>query len=410
MSFSASAPAGRDIIRRRGTLGLTLAMLITIGGPAIGVPAAVDDIPGVPTGVVAVPGNNTAQVVWTPPVGADPLLTSYQVTANPGGQAVTVPGSETSATVRFLTNGTPYTFRVLAFTFDDTGPLSLPSSAVIPLNVCTVIGTLGDDVLTGTSGNDAICGLRGNDTLIGMGGGDTFVGGPGVDTVDFSGASGPVYVNLPGVPWIVTTQGLGWANGQGSDVLRADIESLKGSPYADVLEGDDNANTLAGGGGNDLIRGWAGNDLIDGQAGNDTLWGQSGDDTINGGGGKDTMLPLGDTDVVNGGVGTDTVTYTRSVTVDLAAGTAQGVSTDSLFAVENVNGSPEADTLHGSSAVNVLRGGDGNDSLSGRGANDKLYGDEGDDAMVGGAGTADLCDGGLGVDTATTCETLAFVP
>ncbi len=48
---------------------------------------------------------------------------------------------------------------------------------------CTIVGTLGDDVLHGTSGDDVICGLRGDDRLYGGGGDDLILGGRGEDRI-----------------------------------------------------------------------------------------------------------------------------------------------------------------------------------------------------------------------------------
>lgn len=400
-----AALAGRS---RRSVLVVSAAVALAVTGT--GVAAAAPTVPGLPTAVTAVAGNNTARVTWVPPADVNLLQTSYEVTASPGGERVVVPATERGATVRFLTNGTAYTFTVAAVDFDDIGPLSAPSLPVTPLDICTVVGTPGDDVLTGTPGDDAICGLGGNDTLRGGGGGDTFVGGDGQDFVDFADASSRVSVNLAESSFNTSLHRLGWADGDGSDVLRADVESVRGSAYADVLEGNEAANTLVGRGGADLFRGWGGNDEIVGGEGNDELWGLSGDDRLIGGGGNDTMMPRGDDDYVDGGAGSDTVSFTRAVVVDLAAGTARGVSDDVLLAVENVDGSPEADILRGSSAINVLSGGDGDDSLAGLAGDDQLYGDDGNDALNGGSGLADRCDGGLGTDTAGNCESVIGVP
>src|SRR5207248_807143 len=71
-------------------------------------PLAQPTVPGAPTQVTATAGDAWGHVAWTPPVydGGAPL-NSYTVTASPGGANVTVPASETSATVPGLTNGTP---------------------------------------------------------------------------------------------------------------------------------------------------------------------------------------------------------------------------------------------------------------------------------------------------------------
>jgi PKD repeat protein len=88
--------------------------------------------PGTPTAVTAVAGDASATVSWSPPATNGAPITSYTLTLAPGGQAVTVPGSVTSATVVNLTNGTSYTFTVTATNEGGTGPASAPSNAVVP--------------------------------------------------------------------------------------------------------------------------------------------------------------------------------------------------------------------------------------------------------------------------------------
>lgn len=69
--------------------------------------------PSAPVSVIAAPGNASATVSWSPPSspGTYPV-TSYQVTASPGGQSCLT--SSTSCTISGLTNGTTYTFTVVA--------------------------------------------------------------------------------------------------------------------------------------------------------------------------------------------------------------------------------------------------------------------------------------------------------
>lgn len=384
------------------------AMLLTVGlAPAASTAAPVALRP--PSDVRADAGNNTAYVSWSAPSDADPDSTYYRVRADPGGQTEYVDGAQTDATLRFLDNGNAVTFIVTANQDDRWSAASDPSAPVTPRDVCTVRGTAGDDVLIGTAGDDAICGRGGDDVLRGRGGGDTFIGGPGTDTVDFRKAPDRVFAFLPGVAHLSTAHGLGWADGDGADVLRADIEALRGSKHADELEGDDAANTIVGGGGADLIRGWGGNDVIVGSGGRDELWGLSGADRLRGKAGDDLLMPRGGTDTVNGGRGSDTITFTSAVRVDLRAGTAEGDSSDVLRRVENVLGSPQTDVIRGSVKANVLRGAGGDDRLVGLAGNDRIAGQDGDDSIDGGPGS-DRCTGGGGRDTASRCESLIGVP
>jgi hypothetical protein len=100
-----------------------------------------------------------------------------------------------------------------------------------------------------------------------------------------------------------------------------------------TINGDANNNTLQGD-----INGVPENDTINGLGGNDTLFGYSGNDVLDGGTGAD---------VINGGNGFDSVSYTSStsaVTVQLDFNRGGG---DTLFSIENVDGSNFDDTLIG---------------------------------------------------------------
>jgi hypothetical protein len=100
---------------------------IVYHGPVQGV------TPDAPTNVSATGGNAQAAVTWTPPSNLGLPITSYTVTASPGGQTATVSGSQTSATVLNLTNGTAYTFTVYATNPGGNGPQSSSSNAVTPV-------------------------------------------------------------------------------------------------------------------------------------------------------------------------------------------------------------------------------------------------------------------------------------
>lgn len=87
-------------------------------------------VPGVPTGVTAVPGDAQAVVSFTPPAstGGSPI-TSYTVSATTGGTAT---GTSSPITITGLLNGTSTTFLVSATNAVGTGGLSSPSPAVTP--------------------------------------------------------------------------------------------------------------------------------------------------------------------------------------------------------------------------------------------------------------------------------------
>jgi RTX calcium-binding nonapeptide repeat (4 copies) len=151
---------------------------------------------------------------------------------------------------------------------------------------------------------------------------------------------------------------------------------------------------------------------ITGTAAADTITGTSGDDYICGLGGNDIIRGVGGNDVIDGGGGIDQVNFGVAVTVDLGSGTANGEGSDTLRAIENIGGSPGADSLTASTAVNTIRGNgaadriaglDGNDQLYGNSGNDYLAGGLGNDAYYGGPGT-DTCVKSPGTDGRTSCE------
>ena len=93
-------------------------------------------VPGPPTAVTALGGDRQATVSWAPPAsdGFSPI-SSYAVTASPGGATAIVTGGVTSAVVGGLANGTTYTFTVTATNTVGTGDPSAPSNPVTPATV-----------------------------------------------------------------------------------------------------------------------------------------------------------------------------------------------------------------------------------------------------------------------------------
>jgi RTX calcium-binding nonapeptide repeat (4 copies) len=146
---------------------------------------------------------------------------------------------------------------------------------------------------------------------------------------------------------------------------------------------------------------------VSGDDGPNTLTGTPGTDVICGHGGDDVLQGLDGDDVLDGGDGTDLATYESSpccVRADLAAGTATGVGTDLLVAMENLAGTPGDDVLRGNAGPNwiaglgrtdLLYGGDGDDQLLGGNEDDFLAGEAGANALDGGPG-ADICADGAG--------------
>jgi len=104
------------------------------GPPSEPVAASTFAVASAPTEVAVVPGNGSVEVRWLAPAhdGGTPV-TSYQVTAWPGGATITAAGL--SARVLGLTNGVGYTFTVRAVTAVGRGLVSESSPQVTPRTV-----------------------------------------------------------------------------------------------------------------------------------------------------------------------------------------------------------------------------------------------------------------------------------
>ena len=91
--------------------------------------------PNAPTNVSAVAGNAQATVSWKAAIlGGNP--SSFTATATPGGQTCTTAnGTTLSCAVTGLTNGTSYTFTVIATNSQGSSSASSPSAAVTPVTI-----------------------------------------------------------------------------------------------------------------------------------------------------------------------------------------------------------------------------------------------------------------------------------
>ncbi|MER7278454.1 fibronectin type III domain-containing protein [Dactylosporangium sp. NPDC000244] len=128
--------------------GYTFGVVAT-GVPGTGTSAAglsgaavIPGPPTAPTGATATAGDGTAVVSWTAPSGGA-SATGYAVTAAPGGATCT--SATTSCTVTGLSNGTAYTFTVVAAGAGGasvgavTDPVT-PGPPSAPVNVTAVVG------------------------------------------------------------------------------------------------------------------------------------------------------------------------------------------------------------------------------------------------------------------------------
>lgn len=171
-----------------------------------------------------------------------------------------------------------------------------------------------------------------------------------------------------------------WELGDGDDTLRLDGAARGALEGSTVLDGPGNDVVLGSSIGDTFFDG-PGRDRLSGRAGDDTLFGGSGADVLSGGAGRDTVdydAPLGAPR--RGGVRADL----DGKADDGSAGERDQIRTD----VENLGGTPFADTLTGNGRANEIVGAGGADRIFGLGGNDTI------DAVLGSA----VIDPGAGAD------------
>lgn len=329
-----------------------------------------------------------------------------------------------------------------------------------------IFGLSGADQIDGRGGDDLICGGRGSDDLDGGAGDDRVFGqadkvistgtedvlhigdllhsSPGDDLLDAGNVSDEAGYKRPEVFDFATNEdgpvtvdlraGTADSDAHGHDTLVIEgvnhARKIIGTAFDDHLYGSIDDDIFEAGAGDDVIKARAGADLIEAGGDDDVLVGgpdhdgtrdpiepSSGADTLVPGRGDDVLKPGGDPrGFASSG---DILRFDgsfRSVTVDLAHGTANGQGSDRLVidgAVQVIGGGAD-DNLFGSQYADLLVGRSGLDRLEGRAGNDELYGDRlftgtdvpGRDALYGGKGTdvlgggafRDLLDGGPGND------------
>lgn len=308
-------------------------------------------------------------------------------------------------------------------------------------------GGEGDDELRGGWSHDKVAGGPGDDVLVPGPGADDIAGGADTDTLRYDdpfGRTGGITVRL-GQPGAVHGGPDDTGSGGVRDTIAADIETLVGSGYGDVLVGTAGAQSLDGSGGDDILDGGPGADAIAGNSGDDVvtyadradrvvvtpgtggaddgnaidgpagardtvagdvegafggagadlLNGQDGDGLFAGGPGADEIRAGGGddffdagaaadgNDILDGQGGTDVVGYDER-TAGVLADLAAGTGGQA----------GETDTLLG---LEQAFGGAGTDTLTGTAADEVLLGGDGPDTITGGAGT-DYLDGEDGDD------------
>jgi Ca2+-binding RTX toxin-like protein len=248
--------------------------------------------------------------------------------------------------------------------------------ALTALDVESVVGGTGNDVLIGNALDNGFTGGLGSDTIVGAGGVDVLV------------ETGDASFTLTDVQLV--------RSGGGSDILSS-IERvmLTGGAGANVLDATayTGVAVLSGEGGNDTLLGGTGNDMLTGGAGDDVLRGGNGGDTyvydLDNVAGSDVIDEVGGT-----GGGIDAISFAETsgvgVRLDLALTAIQVVSTGRLtlrltdgLSVECAAGGAGDDILLGNAASNLLSGGLGMDQVDGRGGpNDYVREDRDADMTV----------------------------
>ena len=211
----------------------------------------------------------------------------------------------------------------------------------------TIAGTSGNDLIDGQGGNDTINAGEGNDTIIGGpgrdvvnagdgddtivatigdGSSDVYNGGAGSDTIDMTGITAAVTINL--------AQSTTSSSQTGQDTLSS-IENAIGGSGNDTLTGNSGDNRLDGSGGDDIINAGSGDDIVIGGAGNDTMNGQGGNDifVLAAGFGNDKILQF-DADPAGGQDRLDLTAF-GITTANFAGRVAiAAVGTDTLITID----------------------------------------------------------------------------
>ena len=220
-------------------------------------------------------------------------------------------------------------------------------------------GGAGSDTLLGGLGDDALDGGAGDDTLNGGLGDDALDGGTGTDLADYELSTADLTVDLTGG----TASGADIGNDTVTGVEDVNTgggdDDITGSTADNTIDAGEGDNTVAGGTGDDAITAGAGDDVLDGGLGDDTTDGGDGDDTYN--------VEPGSDDVIVDSSGTDGVFFSDanlgiSVNLDQDSGQVQvldsaGNTLAITGVIEEVGGSPFADTIEGTDLMILPSGG-----------------------------------------------------
>ncbi|AUM68725.1 hypothetical protein C0J56_07315 [Pseudomonas fluorescens] len=255
-------------------------------------------------------------------------------------------------------------------------------------------GIAAGDTYTGI---EVIRGSNFNDTFVGDGSGMDFDGGAGVDTVDYSGSTAGVNVNVR------LGTGTAGTGGDAEGTILTGIETVIGSAFNDVLSAGPYSIVtgvrLEGGAGDDIYNigmGYTPTIIEQADGGDDevrvsvvnpnstvlaanverltfvgtgayTGYGNDSDNIITGGSGNDTLYGGAGADQFIGGAGSDVAGYLDSkeaVTINLKTGVHSGIAAgDTYTGIEVIRGSNFNDTFVGDGSGMDFDGGAGVDTV-----------------------------------------------
>jgi Ca2+-binding RTX toxin-like protein len=321
--------------------------------------------------------------------GGDALVDEVRVNGTGGNDSINVGGSGGNALVQGLVastsvqGGEAVDKLVIA---GGGGNDTINASAYSGNMQLTILGELGDDVITGGAGDDVVVGGDGNDMARLGAGNDRFVWNPGddndsvdgqagFDTLDFNASNAGETVQIS-------------ANGAGATLFRnvanvtmdlASIErvELDALGGADTILVGDLAGSAVSGVAVDLA-GVSGGSTGDGQADSVIVDATANDDVV-------FVSAQGAQVRVDG--------LTAQVTIDRSEAAFDRLT----VRAGNGNDVVDAGGLPAGLIQLTLEGGAGNDVLIGSDGNDVLLGGAGDDVLLGGLGV-DIIDGGGGDD------------
>jgi Ca2+-binding RTX toxin-like protein len=200
------------------------------------------------------------------------------------------------------------------------------------------------------------------------------------------------------------------ATGPGAAICRTPVGDFDNGVTATLADGADVADAQAVRSASALLEGGTGPDQLRGSRSRvnalfgDTIAGQpqGAADLLTGGRRNDFLLGGPRNDMLDGRGGRDEASYRdeRSrVFASLIIGRAEAPAhTDSLTAIESLEGGDGGDTLIGNARANTLTGEGGKDELRGNAGDDRLVGGGGGGVFTGGGSEDDTMIGGPGHD------------